>query len=426
MIASNPVTPGSPAPLRDLILTERPETTNRFECDCVAPPVEIDNDCRYPGLPPMLAAVQATHYVHPRGAHVAPLPHGFYLVQSPQTTTGPAVLAPAAFGRWQRFCAPAALVDEIDRWLAALALLQPLGTTPALCAGPADTLTAWLHVSNACNLDCPYCYVRKSSARMSEATGRRAVEAVFANAARHSFHTVKLKYAGGEAALHFALVRQLHEHALRLAAESGIALRDVNMVVTGRNAHGAADLARWTILERALPTTFTFYRPNLLSRDRAELQFEEAALVDGMLAAYRTLEQDLPTWPFTGGLLDRVSTEARTHACGVGQNYLVIGHTGALSQCPMHLEQPVRSDLDGDLLATVAAGPLLNLPVDQKAGCRDCTFRYRCAGGCPLETFRATGRWDVQSPNCHLYQTLLPAALRLEGLRLMKVNGYLQ
>ena len=70
---------------------------------------------------------------------------------------------------------------------------------------------------------------------------------------------------------------------------------DVNMVVTGRNAHGAADLARWTILERALPTTFTFYRPNLMSRNRAELQFEEEALIRGMLAAYDTVESELPT-----------------------------------------------------------------------------------------------------------------------------------
>ena len=90
------------------------------------------------------------------------------------------------------------------------------------------------------------------------------------------------------------------------------------------------------------------------------------------------------------------------------------------------MSQPVRGDLDGDLLSAVAAGPIHNLPVAQKEGCRDCSLRYRCAGGCPVETFRATGRWDVQSPNCGLYRALLPAALRLEGLRLMKANGFLQ
>lgn len=482
------------------ILVDWPDATQRFDCDCMTPPAqlapvyEVENDCRRPTLPPSSRAVAAGDYVHPRGVHVGPLPRGFHLVHSPEATTGPAVLTAAAFAHWQRFRAPSALRNEVDHHLAALALLQPLGTTPALCAGAPDTLTAWLHITNACNLDCPYCYVRKSSERMSEATGREAVAAVFANAGRHGFRAVKLKYAGGEASLHFALVRRLHDFAVQLAAETGIqlyetlltngvhlrpedadwlaqhrvrvmisldgvgevhnALRplrnragfdtfaavthtvdrllrprgirpDVNMVVTGRNAHGAADVARWAILARGLPTTFTFYRPNLLSRDRAELQLEEQALTRGMLAAYDAIESDLPTWPFSGGLLDRVSTEARTHACGVGQNYLVITHTGALSQCPMHLSQPVVDNLHGDLLATAAAGPLLNLPVEQKTGCRDCSFRYRCAGGCPLETFRATGRWDVQSPNCGLYRALLPAVLRLEGLRLMKVNGYL-
>ncbi len=495
--AAHPIAPTlSPA----VILVDWPDATQRFDCDCMTPPAQFalasdaENDCRWPTLRHSLRAMAAGDYTHPRGAHVGPLPQGFHLVHSPEATTGPAVLAADAFARWQRFSAPAALRDEVDRRLAALALLQPLGTAPALCAGAPDTLTAWLHVTNACNLDCPYCYVRKSSARMSEATGREAVAAVFANARHHGFRAVKLKYAGGEASLHFALVRRLHDFAARLSVETGIqlyetlltngvhlraedadwlaehrlrvmisldgvgglhnALRplrnragfdtfaavahtvdhllrprgirpDVNMVVTGRNAHGAADVARWAILARGLPTTFTFYRPNLLSRDRAELHLEEEALARGMMAAYSAIESDLPTWPFSGGLLDRVSTEARTHACGVGQNYLVITHTGALSQCPMHLGQPVADDLQGDLLATAAAGPLLNLPVAQKAGCRDCTFRHRCAGGCPLETFRATGRWDVQSPNCSLYRTLLPAVLRLEGLRLMKVNGYL-
>ena len=501
MLSSVSPNPAARSVAADLILVDQPDPTQRFDCDCMtppaqfAPPLEIENDCRWPALPPALRALSPGAYTHPRGAHVGPLPRGFHLVHSPEATTGPAVLGDAAFARWQRFRAPAALRDEMDRQLAALALLQPLATTPALCAGAPDTLTAWLHVTNACNLDCPYCYVRKSSARMSEATGQQAVAAVFANAARHGFRAVKLKYAGGEASLHFALVRRLHDFAARLSAESGIQLYEtlltngvhlrpddadwlaeqrvrvmisldgvgevhnalrplrnragfdtfaavahtvdhllltrairpaVNMVVTGRNAHGAADVARWAILARGLPTTFTFYRPNLLSRDRAELQLEEAALRRGILTAYDAIENDLPAWPFTGGLLDRVSTEARTHACGVGQNYLVITHTGALSQCPMHLGQPVADDLQGDLLATAAAGPLLNLPVEQKTGCRDCTFRHRCAGGCPLETFRATGRWDVQSPNCGLYRALLPAVLRLEGLRLMKVNGYLQ
>jgi len=37
-----------------------------------------------------------------------------------------------------------------------------------------------------------------------------------------------------------------------------------------------------------------------------------------------------------------------------------------------------------------------------------------------LATYRATGRYDVKSPHCNIYQALFPEVLRLEGLRLLK------
>jgi hypothetical protein len=38
----------------------------------------------------------------------------------------------------------------------------------------------------------------------------------------------------------------------------------------------------------------------------------------------------------------------------------------------------------------------------------------------PVATFRATGRYDIKSPNCRIYKAIHPEALRLEGLRLLK------
>ena len=55
-------------------------------------------------------------------------------------------------------------------------------------------------------------------------------------------------------------------------------------------------------------------------------------------------------------------------------------------------------------------------------GCRDCEWKYWCAGGCPLTTYRATGRYDVKSPNCNIYKAIYPQAMRLEGLRLLKYH----
>jgi uncharacterized protein len=402
------------------------------------------------------------------------------------------VLNAEAWERWQAFHAPQSLTQPVDRELVAQRLLLPHGRPPQPAAASPETLTAWLHVTNACNLDCPYCYVRKSSEMMSAAIGLEAVEAIFRTALKHGFRRVKLKYAGGEATLHFRLLRQLHHRAVQLAEETGLSLTevvlsngvhlrhedaqwlrdegiklmisldgvgelhdrlrplkkggatfervahtidaiilplgmrpDISMTVTGVNAHGAADVARWALLERDLPLSFNFYRQNLLSATRAELALEETAIIDGLLAAYAVIETNLPTRPFFNGLLDRVQAEAHAHTCGVGLSYMVITHIGQLAQCQMHLDQPAAPNLIGELLPILAAAPIQNLSVDQKNGCRSCEYRYRCSGGCPLETYRATGRWDVQSPNCNIYKTLLPAALRLEGLRLMKTHGFL-
>ena len=37
----------------------------------------------------------------------------------------------------------------------------------------------------------------------------------------------------------------------------------------------------------------------------------------------------------------------------------------------------------------------------------------------PVATFAATGRFDVRSPNCRIYKSIYPEAVRLEGLRLL-------
>lgn len=440
------------------------------------------------------ARPQSTTFTQTPATYSTTLPDDYYLVYSPYAPGGPSVLNAAAWQRWHSFSTCQPIREPIDTALAQQQLIQPVGVTPRPQHNQAETLTAWLHITNACNLDCPYCYVRKSSARMNEAIGLQAVESIFCTAQQHGFKRVKLKYAGGEATLHFKLIRRLHEHAIGLAAATGLSLKevvlsngvhlrpddaewlaanglklmisldgvgelhnqlrplpthqsfdtfqhvqytidnillsrgirpDITMTVTAINAHGAADLAKWALIDRNLPTSFNFYRPNLLSTSRTELNLEEEAIIQGMLAAYAVIETHLPQRPFLNGLLDRVQAEAHAHTCGVQHSYLVITHEGKLAQCQMHLDEARMTTSEQDLLPLVASGRIKNLTVDEKEGCRTCEFRYRCTGGCPLETYRATGRWDVQSPHCRIYKTLMPAAFRLEGLRLLKTNGLL-
>jgi uncharacterized protein len=422
--------------------------------------------------------------------HHAPLHGDWALYCNPLAGGAPAVLNATAGQRLAAFASPGPLVETVDQQLAEARLLVPEGYRPAAPQGQPPLLTAWIHVTNACNLDCPYCYIRKSAAKMSLETGLKAVDAVLATAQRHGFTGIKLKYAGGEAALHYRLVMQLHEYAAERARVLGLNLRavvlsngtvmpgafadwlaatgvrlmlsvdglgddhdaqrpwkgggdgafaalernltkrllprgvrpDICITVTGRTAHTAHQAVAWAI-DHDLPFSLNFYRENEQSANHRQLRYEEQQLIEGLLQAYAVVEQALPRRPFLDGLLDRVQAQAHGHTCGVGQNYVVISHTGAVAQCQMEMQQAQPFTHDSDLIELVAAGAIHNVSVDDKEGCKDCTWRYRCAGGCPLVTLRATGRTDVKSPNCNIYKALLPAALRLEGLRVLKEAG---
>ncbi|MCS7009868.1 MAG: radical SAM protein [Anaerolineales bacterium] len=473
----------------------------RLEDDCACPEsprvltVEasaFENDCACPqAAPSLLLRSTPTLYRQVEQAYVEEtLPHAFRLLLSPYAPQGPVVVNAAAWARWQHFQQPQPLSEPVDFCLAEQALLWPVNVPVRFPSSRLQTLTVWLHVTNACNLDCPYCYVRKSSAHMREEIGLQALRQVFQTAHKRGFQSVKLKYAGGEATLHFGLLRKLATVAQKLALETGQRLEQVilsngtllkaddilwmldndvrlmisldglgeihdrqrptrsgrgsfervryvlekialpagmrpfiTVTITRRNHNHIAEVVRW-VLERELPLSLNFYRQPLSSE--GDLAAEEEALIQGMRAAYRVYEELLPPQPFLNGLLDRVKIGGHLHACGVGSSYLVITHEGKIAQCQMILEQATPPPQDGDLLTTVQQGFIPLISVEQKTGCATCRYRYLCAGGCPLETYRRTGRWDVPHPNCRIYKALLPEALRLEGLRLLKVHGYLK
>ena len=71
---------------------------------------------------------------------------------------------------------------------------------------------------------------------MSESVGKNAIEKIFETAQKRNFQRVKFKYAGGEATLHFHLVKELCHYAQTIADEKGIALDQV-ILSNGTNIH---------------------------------------------------------------------------------------------------------------------------------------------------------------------------------------------
>lgn len=463
----------------------------RDECDCACP----DNGFEFPKLAPAIHVPLS----HPGLLHTQSLPFSHRLMFNPLHNDGVAVLNPAALHLWERFAAPLALeaAGLLEAEWAAVSqmlkagLLAPTGFQPQPRQGVPRTLSAWLHVTNDCNLRCDYCYLNKSAESMRPEIGRAAVDAALRSATRNGFRRVKLKFAGGEAALNLKLVLELSDYARQQAAEVGLGLDAVvlsngvalgeraiaaleasglrvmisldgigeahdrqrlfangqgsfawvdrtlnrllargirpfiSITVSDRNADGLPDVVRY-VLERRLPFNINFFRENECAAPFTDLRLQESRLIAALQRAFAVIAADLPEHSLLGSLVDRSQfDQLHDKTCGVGDSYLVIDQRGGVAKCQMEIETTVTDIYVDDPLAFVRADRtgLQNVSVEEKEGCRDCEWKYWCTGGCPAVTFRATGRFDVKSPNCRIYKAIYPEVLRLEGLRLMKLGG---
>jgi uncharacterized protein len=196
----------------------------------------------------------------------------------------------------------------------------------------------------------------------------------------------------------------------------------INVTVSQRNLDGLPDLIQY-ILERDMSFTFSYYRDNDNSTHIRDLQFAEAQMIEGMQRVFAVIERHLPRRHLLNSLIDKASMSGvRQHTCGIGRTYLVIDQRGQVAKCHADIKQAVTTINEEDPLQAIRddKSGVQAIAVEEKEGCRICEWRYWCTGGCPMLTYRITGRNDVQSPNCNIYKALFPEALRLEALRLLK------
>lgn len=155
-----------------------------------------------------------TVWLHPQ-ARFAALADEFWLISIPSALAG--VVVSAALRDWLLELRQPTPTAQLAGSHAARSLVEQcaelgllVSDTPAPSAAPGETLVAWLHVTNACNLRCTYCYLSKTEEPMTSATEGDAVDATVRSARLHGYRAIKLKYAGGEAALNFRLIEELH------------------------------------------------------------------------------------------------------------------------------------------------------------------------------------------------------------------------
>jgi uncharacterized protein len=232
------------------------------------------------------------------------------------------------------------------------------------------------------------------------------------------WHNMQRSYASGRGSFDDVA------SAVKLALANGL-MPDISITVSGRNAAGLPEIVGW-VLEHNLPFGLNFYRLNDFSIKHEDLKLEEERIITGMLAAFEVIEANPPQHSLLASLIDRANLAvSHEYACSAGQDYLVFDQNGRVAKCQMMMHQPVTDIHAADPLVLIREDQsgLQNFSVKEKEGCQGCQWKYWCAGGCPLETYRTTGRYDVRSPNCNIYKALYPEALRLEGLRLLKYQA---
>jgi uncharacterized protein len=241
-------------------------------------------------------------------------------------------------------------------------------------------------------------------------------------------HQIQLTISlDGEAATHnrsrplrsgagsFAAVQRGIDHAMQAGLQPDIAI-----TLTRQTIDGLPDLLAW-LLRNQLRFMLSFARAPVQG-GAAALHLDNQTLIAGMRRAYAVISQNLPRWSLLGMLLDRADLSVlRQHACAAGRHYLVIDAQGQVAPCQMLLQQPVTSLAAPDPLTLVRAyaqGAAWG-PVDAKAGCQDCRWRYWCGGGCAVTAQGMADDVAPTAPYCQVYQALFPDVLSLEGRRLL-------
>jgi len=196
---------------------------------------------------------------------------------------------------------------------------------------------------------------------------------------------------------------------------------NVSVTVTKKNAEGIPELIQ-KMLNEKIPFVFNFFRENCEAG--TDLMAADKYLIRKMKKAYQMIENNLPEYPVVDGLLDRVSLGFRhLNACGVGRNYLVVNQLGNLASCQVDMNRKIGSIDDPDPIQTMINNNFVipkGLTVNQKNPCSSCLWRYACGGGCPLITKSVKGQYNLNSPYCEVYKSLIPPLLRLEAKRLLR------
>jgi len=335
------------------------------------------------------------------------------------------------------------------------------------------SISFWIHTRDKCNLACDYCYVHKGKRKMSKDMFIDFLDFLEKLCKQEGIKKVTLKFAGGEPLIDINFISEAMQLARKKLDPQEIEIVPIiitnGTLITKEKVHilknlgfhisvsldglGKYNSARHypngkssfeevvlgidTLLQEGLrpgiisvisnqnipgiSEMFDFVFDKNLSLNLSlcrEYDLEKGLILDLNRVRHEFLPQLKNLISLPNGKIPRVSLGSisfrgkRSSVCGAGHNYFSLGPLGSLGSCQMTVDDPVVDSFKNvnqlsDIQSKCAE------PV-RPTYCKDCLWRYACAGGCKI-LLRRTNESLRKPVFCKLMNDLLPILLTLEG-----------
>ena len=341
----------------------------------------------------------------------------------------------------------------------------------------AKSVALWIHVTDACNLRCEYCYVHKGKRRLTKEACDAIVTALHNDVEAQQVKEVELKFAGGEPLIYTEIIAYLVDQTKAKLEPLGVKVRLAIMtngtLVTEAKAHflnekgfsvmvsldglGSYNDARkyadgrpsvehvlqgieTLILAGIKPTILTTISDKNVDGLWELMQYVRGKGLTLSLSLSRdyehgvglTMNVDHVTSKMVAFLeqvsllpdneLPRLSFNgiqfdgSRTRICGGGSNYFAVDPEANVCFCQMTVDKPLGRALDrGGILPFATHVETLG----RDGVCGECLWRHVCCGGCAVLALSANTLGEP-SVMCELMKGVLPAILVYEGRKIRR------
>lgn len=341
----------------------------------------------------------------------------------------------------------------------------------------------WMHITNDCNLRCPYCYVEKNRETMNFNTMKEAIDKIHKSAIDNNISIIHIKFAGGEPLMRFDFIKSTIDYIEKICSNSSVAfeyslitngvllseqillfLREHNFSI-GVSVDGTEEIHNKTRIDNSGKGTYSLTMQGIekaisfglkpfilititennidslldltklmvereysfrfsLVRDvhgYNKLAVDKDNTINRLLQCIHYMQGKIKDKDFYFQFGDTNFTVKRKTGCDAGVSFFSINEQGFIGLCGMDLvNNSLRITDCNDIINNIRDVFSTELANTLSTECTSCVWSSACANGCKFHNNILFGNLNAQSIYCSLYKEVLPEVIKLKALQLYK------